>query len=203
MNLEGEILEAYFESNGFLVRQTGQINLSSLKKKQQPLPTFAVFNPMTEKNSDALGYRLYTGDLQGVRSALVSLLGWENTAFSKTHLHSDSGLLKFFKNEANEEKIHSGYNPLPSLVESGMGSFLRLLVVPTLPKSDLKLKQSFNFFKEKGVDGILTLCSILENLLKQVVPTDSYAYNRVFHFLKLLKAYDLVREPQLEMFKEE
>ncbi len=201
MSLEREIVEAYFESNGFLVRQTSQMKITFSKKKLHPLPTIAVFNPTIDKNQESLGFRLYTGDLQGVRSSLVSLLGWENTSFTNAQLHSDSQILKYFKSEANAERLNTGFNPPPSLVESGMGTFLKLLVVPTLPKSEYKLKQTFNLLQGLGVDGILTLRSIIENLLKQVMPSDSFLNHQVFQLLKLLKAYDLVREPQLDMFK--
>lgn len=202
MSLECEIVEAYFESNGFLVRQTSRTKLTFSKKKHHPLPTIAVFNPTTEKNQESLGFRLYTGDLQGVRSSLVSLLGWENSSFTNAQLHSDSQVVKYFRSEAIADRLHAGFNPPPSLVESGMGKFLKLLVVPTLPKSENKLKQTFNLFQDLGVDGVLTLRSILENLLKQVMPSDSFLNNSVFQLLKLLKAYDMVREPQLDMFNE-
>jgi hypothetical protein len=51
------------------------------------------------------------------------------------------------------------------------------------------------------VDGVLTLRSILENLLRQTSPSHSFLNQGVFHMLKLLKAYDLVKEPQLDMFE--
>ena len=56
--------------------------------------------------------------------------------------------------------------------------------------------------KSSGVDGVLTMRSILENLLRQTSPSHSFLNQGIFHMLKLLKAYDLVKEPQLDMFED-
>ena len=200
VDIEQEILEAYFESNGFLVRQAGKPNDSESKKKSLPLPTIAVLNPAVQSSDPNLSFRLFTGDLKGVRSALVSRLGWENSSFSNSILNSDAKLMKFFKQEVNQERISQGYNPGPELPESWMGSYLCLLVVPALPRNEVKLKDLFVLFREMGVGGVLCLSSMLENLLRQSMPTLKYSNNGVFQMLKLLKVYQLAREPQLDMF---
>lgn len=200
VDIEQEILEAYFESNGFLVRQAGKPNDSEIKKKSLPLPTIAVLNPAVQSSDPNLSFRLFTGDLKGVRSALVSRLGWENSSFSNSILNSDAKLMKFFKQEVTQERISLGYNPGPELPESWMGSYLCLLVVPSLPRNEVKLKDLFVLFREMGVGGVLSLSSMLENLLRQSMPTLKYSNNGVFQMLKLLKVYQLAREPQLDMF---
>ena len=200
VDIEQEILEAYFESNGFLVRQAGKPNDSESKKKSLPLPTIAVLNPAVQSSDPNLSFRLFTGDLKGVRSALVSRLGWENSSFSNSILNSDAKLMKFFKQEVTQERISLGYNPGPELPESWMGSYLCLLVVPALPRNEVNLKDLFVLFREMGVGGVLCLSSMLENLLRQSMPTLKYSNNGVFQMLKLLKVYQLAREPQLDMF---
>ena len=80
-----------------------------------------------------------------------------------------------------------------------MGSYLCLLVVPALPRNEAKLKELFTYLREMGVGGVLSLSSMLENLLRQSLPTLKYS-NSVFQMLKLLKVYQLAREPQLDMF---
>ena len=200
VDIEQEIMEAYFESNGFLVRQAGKPNDSEIKKKSLPLPTIAVLNPAVQSSDPNLSFRLFTGDLKGVRSALVSRLGWENSSFSNSILNSDAKLMKFFKQEVTHERISLGYNPGPELPESWMGSYLCLLVVPALPRNEVKLKDLFVLFREMGVGGVLSLSSMLENLLRQSMPTLKYSNNGVFQMLKLLKVYQLAREPQLDMF---
>jgi len=202
MSIEIDLVEAYFESNGFLVRQAGESHLETGKKKVTPLPTLAVFNPKRSDNGQDLSFRMFTGDLVNIRSALVSLLGWSNSSFANDCMTSDARLAKFFKSEALPEKLKMGFKPSPLLSESGMGEFLCLLVVPHFPRNEQKAKLLTDHLKVAGVDGILTLRSIFENLLRQSSPAETFLNQEIFHILKLLKAYDLVKEPQLDMFNE-
>ena len=203
MQMERELVESYFESNGFLVKGTEfQKDLVS-SKKQNLLPSMAVLNPLALENSSNLGFRLFTSDLTKIRSALVGLLGWDNTSFSNSHLTSDARILKYFKQETKDERVLESLEVSPDMMGAGFGEFLRLLVVPALPRSEGKLKETFLFLKGLGVDGVLTMRSMLENLLRQSLPSKSYRGKSIFQILSLMKAYDLVKEPQLEMFAEE
>ena len=50
------------------------------------------------------------------------------------------------------------------------------------------------------MDGVLTLRSMLENLLRQSELANIYTGKPFFQVLRMLKAYDLAKDPQLEMF---
>ena len=202
MSMEIDLAKAYFESNGFLVRQAGTHPQEPAKKKVVPLPTIAVFNPNGSDNGIDLNFRMFTGDLVGVKSALVSLLGWGNSCFTNDCLTSDARLMKFFKAEASAEQLNLNFNPSPVLAESGLGDFLRILVIPHFPRNEQKAKVLTESLKEAGVDGVLTLRSIFENLLRQASPARNFINQDILHILKLLKAYDLVKEPQLDIFEE-
>ena len=162
----------------------------------------AIFNPLTQGNDQNLGFRLFTSDLSNIRSALVSLLGWESTSFSNSLLASDARIFKYFKQETKDDRVAESLKPGPELTGAGFGEFLRLLVVPALPRSEGKLRETFSLLKGLGVDGVLTIRSMLENLLRQTLPSKSYHGKSIFQILRLMKAYDLVKEPQLEMFPE-
>ena len=115
-------------------------------------------------------------------------------------LNNDGLLLKFFKKVVKENRLQKSFNPSPELAESGMGAFLRLLVVPALPQSESKAGEVFKILQEAGVDGVLTLRSMLENLLRQSELANIYTGKPFFQVLRMLKAYDLAKDPQLEMF---
>ena len=199
LDVEQEIVEAYFESNGFLVRQAGKPDDSENKKKTLPLPTIAVFNPAIQTSDSQLSFRLFTGDLRGVRSALVSRLGWENSSFSNSILSSDARLLKFFKKEVTQERISLGYNPGPELPGELDGELSLPFGCSGLPRNG-QTQGVVHLSRDMGVGGVLSLSSMLENLLRQSLPTLKYSNNGVFQMLKLLKVYQLAREPQLDMF---
>ena len=200
MDVEPELMEAYFESNGFLVRQAGKPESQINRKKQEALTSLAIFNPRVAENSYGMGLRFYTSDLNKIRAGLVSLIGWGNSEFTNGMLNNDGLLLKFFKKVVKENRLQKSFNPSPELAESGMGAFLRLLVVPALPQSESKAGEVFKILQEAGVDGVLTLRSMLENLLRQSEPANIYTGKPFFQVLRMLKAYDLAKDPQLEMF---
>jgi hypothetical protein len=128
------------------------------------------------------------------------LLGWGNSDFANGMLNNDSSLVKFFKKEVKDSRLNTGFNSSSELAQSGMGPLKRLLIVPALPRNETKAGDVFSMLKEIGVDGVLTLRSLLENLLKQTEPANLYPGKPFFQILKLLKVYELAKEPQLEMF---
>ncbi|MDA8823127.1 hypothetical protein N9N41_01380 [Opitutales bacterium] len=200
MEVEHDLVEAYFESNGFLVRQAGRPESLSTRKKLESLLTLAIFNPAVGQNATDLGFRLYTSDLKKIRSGLVSLLGWGNSGFTNGMLNNDSLLIKYFKKELKDNRLDSNFSPGPELAESGMGSFMRLLIVPALPRNETKITEVFTILQKNKVDGVLTTRSILENLLRQSDPGHFNPGKPFSQILNLLKAYELAKEPQLEMF---
>ena len=200
MEVEHDLVEAYFESNGFLVRQAGKPAQVSARKNSEPLLTLAIFNPAILQNQSDLGFRLYTSDLKKIRSGLVSLLGWGNSGFTNGMLNNDSMLIKYFKKELKDNRLGLNFSPGPELAESGMGPFMRLLIVPALPRNEAKITEVFSILQKNSVDGVLTIRSMLENLLRQSDPGKFSPGKPFLQVLKLLKAYELAKEPQLEMF---
>ena len=143
MEVEHDLVEAYFETNGFLVRQAGKPEPVTARKKSEPLLTLAIFNPAILQNGSNLGFRLYTSDLKKIRSGLVSLLGWGNSGFTNGMLNNDSMLIKYFKKELKDRRLELNFSPGPELAESGMGAFMRLLIVPALPRNEAKITEVF------------------------------------------------------------
>ena len=76
------------------------------------------------------------------------------------------------------------------------------LIVPALPKSEKKLKDLFELLRANGINGVLTMSSVLENLLRNVPERKPESRgNPTIHLLKLLKLYGLATEPQLDIFE--
>lgn len=201
--IEQDLVEAYFESNGFLVRQTPLPTVvTNTKKKLDALPVIAVMNPRVAGNDTELNTRLFSADLFKIRSAMVAILGWGNSSFSAASLSSDVQLSKFYKLELDAARIKDCFLADSGWQDSGMLNSLKILVVPALPKGNDRLQKINLRFKELEVDGVLTLRSILENLLRQSQPSLSYEGHQVLQTLRLVKAYGLSKDPQLEIFPE-
>jgi hypothetical protein len=194
VNIEYDLVRAYFEGIGFLIRHAKK-NSREVEKKRPLLPFFEIINPSVSESTLDLSFRLFTGDVMRIKSGCVSFLGWHDSSFSHALLNSDSRLIKFLRKELNEERLAFN-DPRNSLMES-----YNILIVPALPKLEAKSKELFDYLKSLSIDGVLTMSSVLENLLRNTLENSTSSGNSVFHMLKLLKAYGLASEPQLDIFE--
>ena len=197
--VECEVVEAYFEINGFLARKNPSLPLAAGRKKIDPLPEFTVYNPKTGQNSDKLGFRLFSADLMQVHSAQVFVLGWENTSFSNSLLSSEPRLVKFLRQEVDASRIGcSEQEP-----DNAQNHPLRVLVVPALPVGLDRMNAVEQHLRKQGVQGVLTLKSIIENLFRQTLPSKlQLGGGHILQLLQMLKSYDLFRDPQVDMFED-
>jgi hypothetical protein len=204
--IEQELVEAYFESNGFLVRKGSSSVVgqkSGSKKRTDILPLITVMNPKVFQNDTSLNVRLFSADLKKIRSAQVATLGWGNSSFSVASLSSDVQLQKFFKIEVDGARIEECFSFNPEWQAGEFAESLKILVVPALPQGMDRLQKLVEHFKSYGLDGVLTLGSILENLLRLSKPSLQYDGHQVLQTLRLVKAYGLSKDPQLEIFQED
>ena len=201
LGFETDVVRTYFELNGFLVRSAGSPPEAG-KKRAGSVPTLAVFNPDAPANAVDSGFRLFTTDIVRIRAALVSIVGWESSPFSADFLRSDARLLSFIKSEVTSKRLESGFSPLVSLPEARMGDFLRLVVLPSLPRGEDKLRQSMDLIREAGAEGVYTFRVMLENLLGRAESGRDYSKYHSMQALRILKCYGLATEPQLELFEE-
>jgi hypothetical protein len=111
-------------------------------------------------------------------------------------------LMKFFKLEMDANRIHGCFAMDQACRDAGITDSLKILVVPALQKGFDRLQKLNQRFEELEVDGVLTLRSILENLLRQSQPSLTYDGHEVMQTLRLVKAYGLSKDPQLEIFNE-
>ena len=200
--VEQDLVEAYFEVNGFLVHSAGNSAITLTKRKFDPLTSIVVMNPRLNDNSLDSGVRLFSGDLQKIRTGIVGILGWTNSSFSPAVISNDTRQVKFLKQHLSKERVDDCFNRNFPIWEGDRSSFLKLLVVPSLPADNGKMKEALEFVRSLGVEGVLTLRSILENLFRQTSPNLVKDLSSVFQIIGLIKAYGLAKDPQMEIFKE-
>ena len=78
---------------------------------------------------------------------------------------------------------------------------LKVLVLPGLPTENPYREQSMELLKEKGVDGIISFRSMLLDILARVEINRNYQKSEILQVLRILKNYDLLSDPQMELFK--
>ena len=75
---------------------------------------------------------------------------------------------------------------------------MKILVVPGLPRDTKTRQRSIELLRSKGVDGVISFRSILQELIANVATNRNYQKSDLLQVLRLLKNYGLLREPQME-----
>lgn len=195
MNVECDLIRAYFEENGFWVRL--HEFASEISKTKSHFPFFEIFRSTSVSSGQEMRFRLFTGDLARYDSSVFGLIDWQVSGFSPDLLSNDVRLIKFFRKQIDNQKALWGGKDLKNLMKEDQLK----LIVPALPKSENKTKDLFELLRANGINGVLTMSSVLENLLRNVPGKPESRGNPTIHLLKLLKLYGLATEPQLDIFE--
>jgi len=196
------IVREYFELNGFFVRQLRKYVVQSRKKRADEEIDLIVFNPNAPMDAPEPGFQLFSSDMASIRKAVVVVKAWHTSRFTPAMLKSSSRIFDFLKKDVvNKAEEYFRFD------EAEMGADMantdghkRLLVIPGLPTSDPQRSESIQLLKEQGVDGIIAFSTILENLLRHVEVNHSYQKSDLLQLMRILKIYDMVKEPQMNLF---
>ena len=198
------IVREYFELNGFFVRQLRKYLVQSRKKRADEEIDLVVYNPNAPIDGVPAGFQLFSADMTKIRRAIVVVKAWHTSRFTPAMLKSSSRVFDFLKKEVlNKAETYFSFDEGevdPEVVSSG--GFTKILVLPSLPTSDPQRTESIELLKEQGVDGIITFSTILENLLRNVEVNHSYQKSDLLQMMRILKIYDMVKEPQMNLFGE-
>ena len=196
------IVREYFELNGFFVRQLRKYLVQSRRKRADEEIDLVVYNPNAPIDGVPAGFQLFSADMAKIRRAIVVVKAWHTSRFTPAMLKSSSRVFDFLKKEVlNKAETYFSFDESEVDHEVvGSGGFTKILVLPSLPTSDPQRTESIELLKEQGVDGIITFSTILENLLRNVEVNHSYQKSDLLQMMRILKIYDMVKEPQMNLF---
>ncbi len=197
--LDETIAREYFETHGLLTRRIRRSREAGRKKGVGEL-VLSLHNPSVDANALDLGFLLFSTDVARIRSALVAVVGWGTPGFSPASLRSGTALMKFLKGEV-VGKFDDWFSVNPGSAEENMGPFLRLVCLPGLPGTEKLREQVIEMLRSTGVNGAFTTRAMLEHLLRQAQENRDYRGSLPLQFLRMLKVYDVVKDPQLELFE--
>lgn len=184
------LVREYFELNGFFVRQRRK-HVAQYRSEDEEIDFF-VWHPQPQPTKGALPFLLGTSDLACVARAVVVVIGWHAGRFSASTAASAPELFRFAEPAAFERSVRSlGEGPPP----------LKILVTPALPDDDAARRLAFDAIRAKNVDAIIPFPTVLTELIARVEANRNYQKSDVLQTLRILKAYDLVKDPQMELFK--
>lgn len=195
------IVREYFELNGCFVRQLRKHTVKTRKKLAEEVEDLVVYNPAAAEGA-SFGFQLFASNMANLRSAVVGIKGWNTSKFSPAILKSSPKTCDFLKKEVIA-KLDAYFKKEEADGEAAVDPYKdypRLIVVPAFPSSDAHREECTTLLKEKGVDGVIVFTTILESLLRNVAVNHSYSKSELLQMLRVLKIYDMIREPQMTLF---
>jgi hypothetical protein len=183
------IVREYFEAHGFLVCQRRKYIVQARQKTGEEEIDLVVLNPRCSSAGRPEQFEIDSESLPQIARAIVAVKGWHTEVFAPGVLAHQPKIFRFTEKRAVEQARR--------LV--GGNELLKILVVPGLPRHPATRQRSIEFLKSKGVDAVISFRSILQELIAGVRTNRNYQKSDLLQILRLLKNYDLLKEPQLEL----
>jgi hypothetical protein len=198
--IDEDIVREYFEQNGFLVRQSRKYQVQSRKKTGDEVIDLLVYNPRFVRSERKAGFFLFPSELPYVHRAMVSVKGWHSGRFNPATLKSSPDIFRFL--EENVQKEAHRFFSDETLTDEEQEDLTKILVTPGLPTQEPYRSQSVELLKERGVDGIISFRSMLIDLIDRVEVNLNYRKSDTLQILRLLKNYELLKNPQMDLFSD-
>jgi hypothetical protein len=185
------IVREYFELNEFLVRQHRKYIIQTHREEDDDIDFF-VLNPHPQKPDGALPFVLCSADLAVIERAIVVVKGWHTGTFSSAVLANAPEIFRFVQPKVFQHAAR---------VFGKNGTPLKILVVPALPQAAEAREESIALLRSKGIDAVIPFRTMLADLINATQVNRNYQKSDLLQTIRILKNYDFMREPQLELFK--
>ena len=184
------IVREYFELNGFLVRQLRKYVAPGIREDDDI--DFLLLNPHPEPSAGERPFQLNSSDLRSVERGIVILKAWHTDVFSPALLTNTPDFFRFLEKRAVRQAA-AGFGKDAAL--------LKILVLPALPQEAKARDESIAILRSKGLDAAISFRTMLVDLLAYVQPNRNYQKSDLLQLIRILKNYDFVKEPQLDLFR--
>lgn len=191
------IVREYFEQAGFFVRQVRKYALTARKGAADEVIDLVVFNPSWQRGSRRPDFFLFANELPFVQRAVVCIKGWHAAGrFTPSTLRNQPEIFRFL--ELNVLKEASRLFPTETDDPDAAG-LLKILVLPGLPTAEPYRSQTVEMLKEKGIDAVISFRAMLLDLIDKVELNRNYGKSDTLQLIRVLKNYDLLQDPQLDL----
>jgi hypothetical protein len=184
------IVREYFELQQFVVRQYRKYVAPAGRDDEDV--DFLVLNPHPEPLTHPLPFVLTSRELRRVERAVVVLKAWHAEVFSPALLANSPKLFRFLGRRNFQAVVREFGNG---------GPVLKVLCIPCLPHNAQSREDSIVLLRSKGIDAVLSFRTMLTDLLSHVESTRNYQKSDLLQTFRILKNYDFLKEPQMELFK--
>lgn len=184
------IVREYFELHEFLVRQHRKYIVQT--KHEEDDIDFFVLNPRAQKRESELPFVLESAELAFIERAIVAVKGWHTETFSSARIASTPELFRFVSARVFAQAAR---------VFGESASAVKILVIPTLPQGEEARAESIKLLRAKGIDAVIPFSTMLADLVEKIEVNRNYQKSDLLQMIRILKNYDFLKEPQLELFK--
>ena len=192
------IVREYFEQNGFLVRQVRKYQMPARRKTGDEDVDLLVYNPAYARGSRKPDFFLFPTELPYIHRAIVSVKGWHTAGrFTPTTFKSNPDIFRFLEDAVSKELAR--FFPIDAEEPGNAPDVTKILVLPGLPTAEPYRTQSVDLLKERGVDAIVSFRSMLLDIIAGVETNKNYRKSDTLQVIRILKNYDLLRDPQLDL----
>jgi hypothetical protein len=194
------IVREYFEQAGFFVRQVRKYALTARRGAAEEVIDLVVFNPSWQRGARKPDFFLFANELPFVHRAVVSIKGWHASGrFTPSTLRNQPEIFRFL--EENVIKEASRLFPI-EVDDPDAAGLLKILVLPGLPTAEPYRSQTVAMLKEKGIDAVISFRAMLLDLIDKVELNRNYGKSDTLQLIRVLKNYDLLQNPQLDLLAE-
>jgi hypothetical protein len=195
-----QIVREYFELHGFHTRQLRKYPNAARGKLAEEEIDLAIINPTWSQGQRDPQFLLFATELPYIRQAIVSIQSWPTQQrFTPNMLRSSSDILKFL-----EKNVLKPTDPVFIDEEEARlpeGPWAKILVLPSLPTTEPQRTESIRQLKLKGVDGMISMRTMLIDILQKMDSHRNYLKSDTLQLLRMLRNYDLLKDPQLDLFQ--
>ncbi len=185
------IVREYFELHEFLVRQHRKF-ISQTRGEEEDDIDFFVLNPNPKPRPAEFPFVLDSTNLGSVERAIVVVKGWHTGTFSSAVLEHSPEIFRFVEPKVFQQAARAFGKD---------GALLKILVVPALPQTARAREESIALLRSKGVDAVIPFRTMLTQLINETEANRNYQKSDLLQIIRILKSYDLLKGPQLELFK--
>jgi len=185
-----QIVREYFEHLGYLVNQPCKYVSMGRNKRIEEELDLLVSHPQILEHVVPTDRLWNSAHLKTIRRAVVGVRGGHSERFYSGSYEQAPEILRYAERSAR----------LAGAARLGGEPLAIILCIPELPVSEELQTKTLAGLQERGVDGVITFRTMLLELVSSVRVNRNYEKSDLLQILRILKNYNIVKDPQLEFF---
>ena len=183
-----QIVREYFEHLGYLVNQPCKYISAGRHKRIEEELDLLVTHPQILEHVVPTEMIWTSVHLKTIRRAMVGVRGGHSERFYAGTYEQAPEILRYAERSAR----------LAGAARLGGEPLAVILCIPELPVSEELQAKTLEGLRERGVDGVISFRTMLRELVSAVRVNRNYEKSDLLQILRILKVYDIVKDPQLE-----